>query len=300
MTNSNEMWNCRIRGKLRLKGIKSTNPVSVGDNILFDIEDEDKKEGVIAKIEPRKNYIVRKSINLSKRSHILAANIDHVYLLVTLIAPETPTGFIDRFLVTADAYQIPVTLLFNKVDLFQEAELELINEFKAVYQNIGYRCENISATNPESVEFLKAEIKDKKVMFGGQSGVGKSTLVNALDENLNIKTNEISETHLSGQHTTTFAEMHPLKSGGFIIDTPGIRAFGLIDFDKAELSHFFPEMNELRSECKFNNCQHINEPHCAIKEAVDNREIDPGRYYNYSQMHSDDDEESFRKDIYKN
>lgn len=300
MTDSSELWNCRIRGKLRLKGIKSTNPVSVGDNILFDIEDEDKLEGVIAKIEPRKNYIVRKSINLSKRSHILAANIDHVYLLVTLIAPETPTGFIDRFLVTADAYQIPVTLLFNKVDLFQEAELELINEFKAVYQNIGYRCENISATNPESVEFLKAEIKDKKVMFGGQSGVGKSTLVNALDENLNIKTNEISETHLSGQHTTTFAEMHPLKSGGFIIDTPGIRAFGLIDFDKAELSHFFPEMNELRSECKFNNCQHINEPQCAIKEAVDNGEIDPGRYYNYTQMHSDDDDESFRKDIYKN
>jgi len=299
MTDSNEFWNCRIRGKLRLKGIKSTNPVSVGDNIVFDIVDEDKQEGVINAIEPRKNYIVRKSINLSHRSHILASNIDHVYLLVTLIAPETTTGFIDRFLVTTEAYQIPVTILFNKVDLFNKDGLEALEEFKLIYEKIGYRCLNISATDSKSVEFLKKEIDGNKVMFGGHSGVGKSTLVNALDPNLDIRTNEISEANLSGMHTTTFAEMHPLPSGGFIIDTPGIRAFGLLDFEKAELSHYFPEMTELRGECKFSNCQHIKEPKCAIKDAVENGIIDEGRYYNYTTMYSDDDDETFRKDIYK-
>ena len=299
MTDTNEFWDCRIRGKLRLKGIESTNPVSVGDNILFDIVEEDKLEGVITKIEPRKNYIVRKSINLSHRSHILASNIDHVYLLVTLMVPETTTGFIDRFLVTAEAYQIPVTLLFNKVDLFEADGLDAINEFKAIYEKVGYRCLNISATDSKTVAFLKDEIKGNKVMFGGHSGVGKSTLVNALDPNLDIRTSEISEANLSGMHTTTFAEMHPLPSGGFIIDTPGIRAFGLLDFEKAELCHYFPELNELRGDCKFSNCQHISEPKCAIKEAVENGEIDAGRYYNYTMMHSDDDDETFRKDIYK-
>jgi ribosome biogenesis GTPase len=299
MTEDNEFWDCRIRGKLRLSGIKSTNPVSVGDNVIFDVEDEDKLEGVIKKIEPRKNYIVRKSINLSHRSHILASNIDHVYLLVTLIAPETTTGFIDRFIVTAEAYQIPVTLLFNKVDLFDEDGLEAVAEFKAIYEKVGYRCLNISATDPKSVEFLKSEINGNKVMFGGHSGVGKSTLVNSLDPNLDIRTTEISEANMSGMHTTTFAEMHPLPSGGFIIDTPGIRAFGLLDFEKAELCHYFPELNALRGECKFSNCQHINEPKCAIKEAVENGDIDAGRYYNYAMMHGDDDNETFRKDIYK-
>ena len=299
MTDSNQFWDCRIRGKLRLKGFKSTNPVSVGDNVLFDVEDEDKLEGVITKIEPRKNYIVRKSINLSKRSHILASNIDHVYLLVTLIAPETSTGFIDRFLVTAEAYQIPVTLLFNKVDLFDKDGLEAIDEFKAIYQKVGYRCLNISATDTKSVNFLKKEINGNKVMFGGHSGVGKSTLVNSLDSSLNIRTTEISEANLSGMHTTTFAEMHPLPSGGFIIDTPGIRAFGLLDFEKAELCHYFPEINALRGSCKFSNCQHIKEPKCAIKDAVERGVIDGGRYYNYTVMHGDDENETFRKDIYK-
>ncbi len=293
------IWNCRIKGKMRIKGIKSTNPVAVGDNVEFKIEDKDQFIGVITHINERKNYIVRKSINLSKRTHILAANIDHVYLLVTLVAPETHTGFIDRFLVTTEAYHIPVTLLFNKVDLLDEIGLQYLNDFKLVYQNIGYRCKNISATDPNSVQFLKEEIKNKKVMFGGHSGVGKSTLVNTLEPHLNLKTKQISESHLQGQHTTTFAEMFPLKDGGFIIDTPGIKAFGLIDFNKKELSHYFPEMRQLLNDCKYNNCQHINEPHCAVKQAVENGDINESRYYNYLMMYNDDENETFRKDIYK-
>lgn len=299
LATDNTYWDCKIKGKMRTKGIKSTNPVAVGDNVEFKIENEDQLVGVISKIDERKNYIVRKSINLSKRTHILAANIDHVYLLVTLVAPETHTGFIDRFLVTTEAYHIPVTLLFNKIDLLDEIGLQYLEDFKAVYQNIGYRCENISATDSKSVEFLKDEIKGKKVMFGGHSGVGKSTLVNSLEPDLELKTKEISATHLQGQHTTTFAEMFPLKKGGFIIDTPGIKAFGLIDFDKKELSHYFPEMRAILDNCKFNNCQHINEPHCAIKQAVEEGEINESRYYNYLMMHSDDENETFRKDIYK-
>lgn len=299
LTDTKTLWNCKIKGKMRIKGIKSTNPVAVGDNVEFKIEDEDKLIGVITKVQERKNYIVRKSINLSKRTHILAANIDHVYLLVTLVAPETHTGFIDRFLVTTEAYHIPVTLLFNKIDLLDESGVQYLENFKSVYQKIGYRCVNISATNPNSVQFLKDEIVGKKVMFGGHSGVGKSTLVNALEPNLNLKTKQISESHLQGQHTTTFAEMFPLKNGGYIIDTPGIKAFGLIDFDKKELSHYFPEMRVLLNNCKFNNCQHINEPHCAIKQAVEEGKINESRYYNYLMMHSDDENETFRKDIYK-
>jgi len=299
LTDTETLWNCKIKGKMRIKGIKSTNPVAVGDNVEFKIEDEDKLIGVITKVQERKNYIVRKSINLSKRTHILAANIDHVYLLVTLVAPETHTGFIDRFLVTTEAYHIPVTLLFNKIDLLDESGVQYLENFKSVYQKIGYRCVNISATNPNSVQFLKDEIVGKKVMFGGHSGVGKSTLVNALEPNLNLKTKQISESHLQGQHTTTFAEMFPLKNGGYIIDTPGIKAFGLIDFDKKELSHYFSEMRVLLNNCKFNNCQHINEPHCAIKQAVEEGKINESRYYNYLMMHSDDENETFRKDIYK-
>ncbi len=292
------MWECRIRGKLRIKGIKSTNPVAVGDEVEFE-QEENQETGVIKNILARKNYIVRKSINLSKRSHILAANIDQVYLLVTLVAPQTQTGFIDRFLVSAEAYHIPVTILFNKVDLYEPEDLVLLEEFMSVYKKIGYPCKTISAKQKNSVDFLLDEIKSKKVMFGGHSGVGKSTLINTLDPNLNLKTGEISMANLSGQHTTTFAEMCPLESGGFIIDTPGIRAFGLIDFDKKLLSHYFPEMRNLLNECKFNDCQHIHEPHCAIKNAVDNGEIDPGRYYNYVQMVEEDESETYRNDGYR-
>ncbi len=282
-----------------MAGIQSTNPVAVGDEIEFSIEEEDASVGVIKKILPRRNYIVRKSINLSKRSHILAANIDHVYLIVTLVAPQTQTGFIDRFLVTAEAYHIPITILFNKIDLYGAPELQLLDETKNIYETAGYRCITISANREASVEFLKEEIKGKKVMFGGHSGVGKSTLVNSLDNNLNLRTANISESHSSGLHTTTFAEMFPLKTGGYIIDTPGIRAFGLIDFDKKILSHYFPEMRALIDQCKFNNCQHINEPNCAIKQAFFESEIAESRYLNYVKMMGDDEAETFRKDIYK-
>jgi ribosome biogenesis GTPase len=254
---------------------------------------------LITSILERQNYIIRRSVNLSKRSHILAANIDHVYLLVTVAAPQTQTGFIDRFLVTAEAYHIPITILFNKIDLCNEEQMARLERLLKLYSDVGYRCKTICAKRKDSVAFLKDEIKGKKVMFGGHSGVGKSTLVNSLDENLHLKTGEISEQHLSGQHTTTFAEMFPLQSGGYIIDTPGIRAFGLIDFDKTELSHYFLEMREVLADCKFNNCQHISEPHCAVKTAVDEGEIDPERYINYLNIMESDEEEVYRRDIYK-
>ena len=285
---------------MRLDGIKSTNPIAVGDEIEFDEEEEEEGSiGVIKKILPRKNYIIRKSINLSKRTHILAANIDRVYLIVTLASPQTQTGFIDRFLVTAEAYHIPVTLLFNKIDLYTAAELEEMKALVKVYEAAGYICQTISAINEASVAFLKNEIKDKKVMFGGHSGVGKSTLVNSLDHDLELRTGLISKSHASGLHTTTFAEMFELQSGGFIIDTPGIRAFGLIDFDKKELSHYFPEMRELLPQCKFHNCQHLNEPKCAVKQAFLDDELAESRYLNYVKMLEEDETETFRKDQYK-
>lgn len=272
----------------------------MGDEIEFEKEpDEDEFMGVIKTILPRKNYIVRKSINLSKRSHILAANIDRVYLIVTLVSPQTQTGFIDRFLVTAGAYHIPVTLLFNKVDLYSELEMVEMQNLKEVYEKAGYTCISITATDPNSVEFLKNEIKGQKVMFGGHSGVGKSTLVNTLDEGLSLRTGLISKSHASGLHTTTFAEMFALNSGGYIIDTPGIRAFGLIDFDKKELSHYFPEMRALLPGCKFNNCQHVNEPKCAVKQAFLDNNLAESRYLNYLKMLEEDENETFRKDIYK-
>ncbi len=283
-----------------MEDIKSTNPIAVGDEIEFDEEEEEEGSiGVIKNILPRKNYIIRKSINLSKRSHILAANIDRVYLIVTLVSPQTQTGFIDRFLVTAGAYHIPVTLLFNKIDLYTPSELEEMHGLVTIYESAGYTCRTISAVSEESVAFLKSEIKGNKVMFGGHSGVGKSTLVNSLDHELELRTGLISKSHASGLHTTTFAEMFELQSGGFIIDTPGIRAFGLIDFDKKELSHYFPEMRELLVDCKFNNCQHLNEPKCAVKQAFLDSELAESRYLNYVKMLEEDETETFRKDIYK-
>lgn len=253
---------------------------------------------MIQKIEARKNYIVRKSINLSKKTQILAANIDRVYLLVTLAVPETHLAFIDRFLVAAESFRIPVTLLFNKMDVYFDEHLPIIDDIISIYEPLGYPCHKISALNNENIEFLRNEIKDKQVMIGGHSGTGKSTLINALDKNLNIKTGDLSKYHLQGMHTTTFAQMHELSSGGFIIDTPGIKAFGVIDLDKNVIGHYFPEMRQLIGACKFHNCLHINEPNCAVKEALENGEIAPSRYNTYLDLMQEDQEESYRKDIY--
>ena len=295
-----EEWECKIKGKIRLQGIRTTNPVAVGDEVQFQVEDEDDKKGVISVINPRKNYIIRKSVNLSKASQILAANIDRLYLVITLVEPRTLTAFIDRFLVTAEFYHIPATILFNKADLLVTDELKSqAEEMKFVYEEIGYPCYEISALDAESISFLKEEIKGNIVMFGGHSGVGKSTLVNTIDPRLELRTGKISDYHKTGQHTTTFAEMVELESGGYVVDTPGIRSFGLIDYDKSNLSHYFPEMRDKILACKFNNCQHINEPKCAIKEALEEGLIYPDRYDNYLSMMREDESENYRKDIYQ-
>jgi len=294
---SGEQISCRIRGKMRLDGLRSTNPVAVGDEVWV-IRQEKEDTGVIQKIEDRKNFIVRKSINLSKKTQILAANVDRAYLLVTLAVPETHLAFIDRFLVAAESFRIPVTLLFNKMDVYFEEHLPLIDEVISIYEPIGYPCHKISAFNKENIDFLLNEIQGNQVVIAGHSGTGKSTLVNALDSSLNLKIGSISEYHLQGQHTTTFAEMHELKSGGFIIDTPGIKAFGVIDLEKNVISHYFPEMRNLLGQCKFHNCLHLNEPNCAIKDAVENGKIHPSRYRTYLSLMEEDQEENYRKDVY--
>lgn len=290
--------NCRIRGRLRLEGLKTTNPIAVGDTVILENDRDEEGKMVISDFEPRTNYIVRKSTNLSKQMQILAANVDRAYLIVTLRSPVTQLAFIDRFLVAAESFRIPVTILFNKVDLYNEKELQEIERLSIMYENIGYPCFKIKAEDPETVAFLKKEIHGKQVIISGHSGVGKSTLVNSIDLELDLRTGEISQAHLQGQHTTTFAEMHKLSSGGYIIDTPGIRAFGIVDLGKEYISHYFPEMRSLIGECKFHNCMHINEPKCAVKEAIENGSIEQSRYKTYLQLMTEDESEVHRKNIY--
>lgn len=285
----------RIRGKFRNDNIESTNPVAVGDEVTLEVDQDDY---VISEIHERRNYIIRKSINLSKRSQIIAANIDHAYLIVTITSPETLLGFVDRFLVTAEAYHIPASLLFNKVDLYDDEAMKKLDKWEEIYKSIGYECHRISGLEKQNIAFLKDEIKEKKVLISGNSGVGKSTLINALDPKLSIKTGVISDAHNSGQHTTTFAEMHSLDSGGYIIDTPGIRGFGIVDIDKTELSHYFPEMRAVLNDCKFNNCIHVNEPGCAVQKAAGEGKIPFSRYENYLAMVEEDQSEIYRKNIY--
>ncbi len=286
---------CRIRGKIRMDGLRTTNPIAVGDIVLLsdDVDDEGKR--MILDFEKRENYIVRKSTNLSKQMQILAANVDRAFLLVTLKNPVTHLAFIDRFLVSAESFRIPTTILINKIDLYSEDELDYAKALAFMYSEIGYPVELISAEDSKSVIHLREEIKGKQVMISGHSGAGKSTLVNALDSNLDLRTGAISVAHAQGKHTTTFAEMHKLSSGGYIIDTPGIRAFGIIEIEKDVISHYFPEMRELLNTCKFYNCKHLNEPNCAVKKAIEEGVIFESRYQTYVQLMTEDPTETYRK-----
>ncbi|MFS4449126.1 ribosome small subunit-dependent GTPase A [Maribacter sp. 2307UL18-2] len=293
-----EFYECRIKGKFRIKGIKSTNPIAVGDIVEFAIEEGgDETVGIISAIEERRNYVIRKSVNLSKQTHIIASNLDQVFLLVTLNNPKTYPIFIDRFLATAEAYDIPVTLLFNKIDTYNLEELAEVKYLAELYRNIGYTCIGISAKTGNNVDKVKELMVDKISMFAGNSGAGKSTLINTIEPTLDIKTARISEQHLQGQHTTTFAEMYDLGFGGSIIDTPGIKGFGVVDMDKQEIGDYFPEFFTLKSECKFNNCIHLDEPHCAVKEALDQEKVSWSRYKSYVQIVTGE-EENYRTDLF--
>jgi ribosome biogenesis GTPase len=289
---------CRMKGKFRIKGIKSTNPIAVGDIVDYELEESsDTTTGTIHKIHDRKNYIVRKSVNLSHQMHIIASNIDQVFLLITINNPPTTFNFIDRFLVTAEAYGIEAILIFNKIDTLDEVTLDEQLYMQHVYEQIGYNCLRVSSTQKKGIEILKEMMVGKVSMFSGHSGVGKSTLVNAMEPSLHLKTTIISEQSKQGQHTTTFAEMYDLTFGAKIIDTPGIKGFGIVDMEPAEISGYFPEFFKLKDQCKFNNCLHKDEPHCAIKKALENDQIAWSRYNSYLKILEGDDE-NYRTDIY--
>ncbi|WP_461449747.1 ribosome small subunit-dependent GTPase A [Mucilaginibacter sp.] len=287
-TPDGQIIDCRIKGKFRTKGIVTTNPIAVGDVVDFDMEPE-QESGVITNLQQRKNYIIRKSINLSKQAQIIAANLDQALLVVTLASPRTSMGFIDRFLVTAEAYDIPARLVFNKLDLFSEEGLEVLAYYKNVYESIGYPCFEVSALEKTNIDIVQGLLKDKVTLFSGHSGVGKSSLINRLLPDLDLRTHQISDWSEKGMHTTTFAEAFELPQSGFIIDTPGIRELGVIDIEKQELSHFFPEMRQRMHDCRFSNCRHINEPGCAVLEALENGEIEPSRYDSYLSIYHGND-----------
>ena len=299
-TDDGDTYECRIKGKFRIKDIKSTNPVAVGDRVDFKLETKsDQVTGVIENIHDRKNYIIRKSVKLSKQTHIIASNIDVVFLLITLNNPPTFTAFIDRFLVTAEAYGIKAVLLFNKIDAYNDEELLEVKYLAALYREIGYECIGISAKTGKNVDKVKAIMQGKISMFSGHSGVGKSTLINTIEPGLSLRTAEISDQHQQGQHTTTFAEMFDLGFDAKIIDTPGIKGFGVVDIDKEELGDYFPEFFRLKPQCKFNNCMHVNEPTCAVKDALEKGEVAWSRYRSYLQI-LEGEEEHYRKSEYDN
>ena len=288
-TDEGKFYQCKIKGKLRLENFKSTNPVAVGDRVNFSLEHNDEENlGIIQNILERKNYIVRKSVNLSKQSHILASNIDLLVMVITIKDPITTTSFIDRFLVNAEAYSIETLLVFNKYDIYDKEEQNKIDTLVKIYSNIGYKCLLTSTINNFNISKLKEEVTKKTIMFGGHSGVGKTSLINSIDASLELKVGDISSQHLQGKHTTTYAELFDLDSNTKLIDTPGIKGFGLVNFKKEEISDFFPEFLREKNKCKFSNCLHLNEPNCRIKEMVKKNIISGSRYENYIQILNDE------------
>ena len=278
------IYQARLKGKFKIKDLKVTNPIAVGDRVKFDVEDKVENTAVIIDIEPRDNYIIRQSVHKTAHAHMLAANIDQAVLLATLTLPRTSLGFIDRFLVTAEAFRIPTTVVFNKADILNEDGLAYQREIMDMYEKIGYPCLVTSAAEGDGIDSFRQLLAHKITLLSGHSGVGKSTLVNAISPNLNLRTNEVSTFANKGVHTTTFAEMFELAPDTFIIDTPGIKELGLIDIAKEEISHYFPEMRDRLNQCRFNNCLHVNEPGCAVKDAVGEGEIAESRYWSYLSM----------------
>lgn len=281
------LFDCRLRGQFRLKGVRTTNPVAVGDRVGFK-PDKEGKSHVIEEVRDRTNFIIRKATRLSKASHIIAANLDYAILVATVDHPRTSTGFIDRFLVTAEAYHIPAAIVFNKIDLYDEVLMERLAYFIDVYSMAGYPCFKVSALHKQNLDTFAGHLRNKISLLSGHSGVGKSALLNAIDPKLNLKTGQLSSYHNKGKHTTTFAEMHPLEFGGWIVDTPGIKEFGLYDFEPETLAQRFPEMRALMTNCRFANCTHLHEPDCAVKQAVEAGEIAQFRYQNYVNMMNSD------------
>jgi len=278
---------CIVRGKFRIKGLKATNPVAVGDEVLFEYSETEEK-GVIQQILPRRNYILRRAIGHSRKVHVLAANIDQAILLFTLESPRTSTGFADRFLVVAEAYHIPAHIVINKLDLINSKEQKAqVEQIKQTYESVGYPVSLLSALDPQYKRNIEQLLVGKRSFIGGHSGAGKSTLINLVDPSLDIKTSEISDYHNKGRHTTTYAEMHPLAGGGYIIDTPGIKEWGITDFTEADIGHYFPEILERMPDCKFSDCSHIKEPGCAVREAHETGEIPASRYKNYKKMRAE-------------
>jgi len=294
-TLDNQIFNARLRGKIKQSGLRLTNPIAAGDRVVLRNQVDEEGNHVIDKILPRSNYVARKSTNLSKEMQILAANIDHLFVLVTLKDPKTHPLFVDRFLVAAESFRIPVSLLFNKVDLYSDMEEAQYEEWAQQYERIGYSCYRLQGNKASSADFLKELMKGQQVMLGGNSGVGKSTVINALDASVRLRTGSISVAHQQGKHTTTFAEMHKLNFGAYVIDTPGIRSFGLVDLEKEHLGHYFPEIRAVMEACRFNNCLHLNEPGCAVRNALEAGQIAQQRYRNYVAMVEEENDDPYRR-----
>jgi ribosome biogenesis GTPase len=288
LNSKGEVIECTIKGKFRIQDIRTTNPLAVGDNVLFEYGTR-KDENVISELFPRRNYIIRRASNLSKQSQILAANIDQAFLMATIIAPETPIEFIDRFLASSEAYRIKAKIIFNKTDLYTSKELAKMEYLISLYEKIGYECFRLSVKNNENITPLQETLKNKTSLIAGNSGVGKTSLINLLDPSLTLKVEVISDYHKQGKHTTTFPELHIMPFGGYIIDSPGIRGFGVIDMAKEEIYHFFPEIFRVSKDCRFYNCLHLEEPGCAVRTAVDENEIDTLRYKSYLNMLGNND-----------